>query len=136
MTIAPVTSASVNVPPPADPMLQAFGQLTSAIQSGNLSAAQSAYSTLSQAASSNPNSPLAQALSQIGNALQSGDLSQAQQALTTLQQQMQGARGAHHHHGGHHHKAADVDQSQSATSTTSTDPTTSTSSTSLVDLTA
>jgi thioredoxin-like negative regulator of GroEL len=91
MTIAPVTSASVSVPPPADPMLQAFGQLTSAIQSGNLSAAQSAYSTLSQAASSNPNSPLAQALSQIGNALQSGDLSQAQQALTTLQQQMQGA---------------------------------------------
>jgi hypothetical protein len=38
MAINPVSS-STNVPPPADPMRQAFGQLTSAIQSGNLSAA-------------------------------------------------------------------------------------------------
>ena len=136
MAIAPVSFTSSNVPPLADLMRQALGQLTSAIQSGNLSAAQSAFSTLSQAAANNPNSPLAQALNQIGDALQSGDLSKAQQALTSLQQQMQAAKGAHHHHGGHHHKAADADASQSTTSTTSTDLTAPASSTSLVDVTA
>jgi thioredoxin-like negative regulator of GroEL len=136
MAIAPVSFTSSNVPPLADPMRQALGQLTSAIQSGNLSAAQSAFSTLSQAAANNPNSPLAQALNQIGDALQSGDLSKAQQALTSLQQQMQATKGAHHHHGGHHHKAADADASQSTTSTTSTDLTAPASSTSLVDVTA
>ncbi len=95
MAISPISS-STNVPPPVDPMRQAFGQLTSAIQSGNLSAAQSAYATLSQGTSNDPNSPFAQALSTIGNALQSGNLSDAQQALATLQQQMQGSKGAHH----------------------------------------
>lgn len=77
---------------------QAFGQLTSALQSGDISGAQSAYQTLSQLGGGNSNSPFASALQQIGNALQSGDLGQAQQALSQLQQQMQAARGHHHHH--------------------------------------
>lgn len=81
-------------------MRQALGQLTSAIQSGNLSAAQSAYSTLAQTAGSNPNDPFAQALAQIGDDLQLGNITQAQQDLATLQQQM---KGAHRHHGHHHH---------------------------------
>ncbi len=48
MAISPV-STSNTIPPPIDPLRQAFGQLTNAIQSGDLSAAQSAYATLSQA---------------------------------------------------------------------------------------
>ncbi len=134
MAIAPVSSTAANVPPPADPMHQALGQLTSAIQSGNLSAAQSAYSTLSQSASSNPNDPFAQALAQIGDDLQSGDITQAKQDLATLQQQM---KGAHHGHGHHHHAGgAGPAQSAGATTSTSNDPTAPTSSTNLVDVTA
>jgi hypothetical protein len=83
MAISPVSSSS-NIPPPADSLRQAFGQLTSAVQSGNLSAAQSAYTTLSQ----------------------------AQSALASLQQQMQGLRGAQHHHGPR--PAGGADQSQTA----------------------
>ena len=81
MAIDPVSSTSTNYPPPPDPMRQAFGQLTSAIQSGDLSAAQSAYAAFTQASGNNPNSPFTQAVSQIGDALQSGDIGKAQAAL-------------------------------------------------------
>ena len=108
MAVTPISTSS-NVPPPSDPMRQAFAQLTSAIQSGNLAAAQSAYSTLTQANGGNASGPLAQGLKQIGDALQSGDIGKAQAALASLQQQAQAARGAHHHR---HH--GDSDQSQAA----------------------
>jgi hypothetical protein len=141
MAIAPVSSSYANYPPPVDPMRQAFGQLTSAIASGNLSAAQNAYAAFTQAGGNDPNSPIAQAVSQIGDALQSGDIGKAQAALSALQQQMQAMKGAHHHHGGHHHDS-DGDKSKSATPATSTststssDPTQSTTSKTLVDVTA
>ena len=137
MAIAPVSSPASNVPPPVDPLRQAFGQLTNALQSGDLSAAQSAYASLSQAAGGDPNSPFAQALSQIGDALQSSDIGKAQAALATLQQQMQAMKVAHHHHG-HHHQASgsDPSQSTSAPASTSSDPTASTSPANLVDVTA
>jgi thioredoxin-like negative regulator of GroEL len=92
MTIAAISSAS-SVPPPVDSFRQTFGQLVNALQSGNLTAAQSAYSSLTQAGGGNSNSPFAAALQQIGDALQSGDLGKAQQALAQLQQQLQSARG-------------------------------------------
>ena len=63
---------------------QSFGQLVSALNSGNLQDAQQAYATLSQqqgsnqGSSANSNNPFSQALSQIGQALQSGDLAGAQ----------------------------------------------------------
>jgi hypothetical protein len=133
MAIAPVSSSSANIAP-VDPMFQAFGQLVSAIQSGNLGAAQSAYATVSQSGGGNANGPFAQALSQIGQALQSGDIDQAQQALASLQQQMQTFKGAHHHH--HHHQQSDQSQSASAPAGTSGDQTTSTASTNSVDVTA
>lgn len=133
MAIAPISSTSSNISPPADPLRQAFGQLTSALQSGDLSAAQSAYAALTQAGGSNPNSPIAQALSQIGDALQSGDIGKAQQAMATLQQQMQAMKGAHHHHGHHHAGGGDKPQSATAPAGTSSDPTTATN---LVDVTA
>ena len=136
MAIAAVSSSSGNVSPPTNPMQQAFGQLVSAIQSGNLSAAQSAYTTLTQASSNNPNSPFAQALSQIGDALQSGDIGKAQQALASLQQQVQAMKGAHHHHGHHHNSDSDQSQSTTAPANTTGDATKSTPSTNLLDVTA
>jgi hypothetical protein len=80
---------------PANDARQTFSDLVSAIRSGDLDAAQSAYADFSQSAAGQTG-PLAQVAGQIGAALQSGDIGQAQQALASL------AKGAHHH-GGHHH---------------------------------
>jgi len=89
---------------------QDFQKLAEALQSGNLSAAQQAFTTLSQDIStqtqsvqassqaSNGNSPFATALSQIGSDLQSGNLTGAQQTLSSLEQA--GPQAHHHHHGG------------------------------------
>ena len=82
---------------------QDFGQLVSALNSGDLSGAQQAYSALSQLQGNgqgpNPSNPLSQALAQIGQALQNNNLNGAQQALAALQQ----SSGSHHSHGHHHH---------------------------------
>jgi hypothetical protein len=73
---------------------QSFKDLSSALQSGNLDAAKTAFASLTQnakgQAASNPGSPLAQ----LGKALQSGDLAGAQQAFAAVQSQHHG-----HHHG-------------------------------------
>ena len=72
---------------------QSFKDLNAALQSGDLSAAQKAYSGLTTGSgSTNSNSPLAK----IGQALQNGDLAGAQQAMQALQ----ASRAGHHpHHG-------------------------------------
>jgi hypothetical protein len=98
VSISPVSSSIQSSQ--TDNPWQQFGQLAKAIQSGDSSTAEQAYtaftqSAAGQAAASNPDSPLGQALSQIGQSLQSGDLSGAQQALSSLK-----ASHGHHHHGG------------------------------------
>lgn len=101
---------------------QLFGQLTSAINSGDLSSAQQIYSQLSQAlggTNANSNNPFDQALNAIGQSLQSGDIGGAQQALSSLQQQTQAGRG-HHHHGGHHGGGGQASASASPSSSTTT----------------
>jgi hypothetical protein len=71
---------------------QSFVALVSSLNSGDLTAAQQAYSSLNQLPRfANPNGPFAQAMSEIGQALQSGDLTGAQQALSSLQRR-RGAR--------------------------------------------
>lgn len=102
---------------------QAFQQLSSALQSGDLAGAQAAYSTLSQSIGSNPNSPLASALQQIGSDLQSGDLTGAQTTFSALQQQTQAQRAHHHrHHGKPDNDAPSVQQAQSASGTAQPNP--------------
>jgi hypothetical protein len=65
---------------------QSFVALVSSLNSGDLSGAQQAYSSLSELQRfANPNGQFAQAMSQIGEALQGGDLTGAQQALSSLQ---------------------------------------------------
>ena len=95
-------------------MRQEFAQLGQDLQSGNLSAAQSDFATLTQlgpqstssssSASAASNSPMAQAFAQLSKDLQSGNLSAAQQDFATIQQDMQAnavqAGGHRHHHRG------------------------------------
>jgi len=85
----------VNQPPQQDSGFRsAFQQLTSAIGSGDLDAAQKAYAALQGQAP--PKGPVADALSSIGDALGKGDISSAQSTLAAMRQ----------HHGHHHHKPA------------------------------
>jgi hypothetical protein len=100
MTISAISSFSVSQTSNYQNYRQAFSQLTNALQSGNLGAAQSAYDTLASSPAAQGTGPLAQALQQIGQDLQSGDLADAQQALASLQQQQQAHGHHHHHHGG------------------------------------
>ena len=86
---------------PQDETQQDFLALAKAIKSGDLSGAQQAYATLTQAQSANGttpdlDSPAGKALAHTGQALQSGDIATAQQSLASLQ-----SHG--HRHGGHHH---------------------------------
>jgi hypothetical protein len=82
--------------------------LDSALESGDLQAAQSAFGALQQSVSSQSaasgtvasakTSQFAADLQAVGQALQSGDLQGAQQALAAMKQ--------HRHHGGHHRHAS------------------------------
>ncbi len=134
MTIAAISNTSANLPPPSGQQ-QSFGQLVNAIRSGDLDAAQQAYSAFTQTSAGQSGGPFAQAVSQIGDALQSGDLGKAQQALASLQQLAKGA----HHHGGHHHTSgSDGDKSQpaAAAAPASTASTASSTSANLLDVSA
>ncbi len=117
MTISAISSFSASQTSNYQNYKQAFSQLTNALQSGNLSAAQSAYDTLASSPAAQGTGPLAQALQQIGQDLQSGDLADAQQALASLQQQQQ-AHGHHHHH----HSGGISDPSNSTQNANSSDP--------------
>ncbi len=93
-----------------------FQQLGVDLQSGNLSAAQTDFTTLQQltgqqSTSSSQTSPLAQAFSQLGQDLQAGNLTAAQQDFTAITQDVQNAASqpTHHHH--HHHHAEAPGQS-------------------------
>jgi hypothetical protein len=91
-----------------------FKQLGQDLQAGNLSQAQSDFSTLSHDLSSvlqnntsttaNSSNPVVQAFAKLGQDLQSGNLQAAQQDFTTIQQdapqnnaQVSGHRNHHHH---------------------------------------
>jgi len=103
MAVSGISSATASNSQSANSqnLRQLFMQLVKDIQSGNLDAAKTDYSSLTQLQGSNGgDGPFSQAMSQIGQSLQSNDISGAQQALASLQQQLQGNHHAHHHH--HH----------------------------------
>lgn len=106
----------------------AFQNLATALQSGDLKSAQSAYSqiqSLMQNAQSSQATTGQQASGQqsqfstdfaaLGKALQSGDMSAAQDALKKLGQDMQSTGKAHHHH--HHHPGGGAPSQATASST-------------------
>jgi len=140
MTVSNVSSVT-NTTPAANAswyqqQFQDFKALASALQSGDLSGAQSAFSSwqsdLQSIAPSNAQSQVQdqpfgsntkansdfQALS---SALQSGDISGAKQAFANLKKDVQSANGAKGAHRGHHHHRVkpqnDGDSTQSSTST-------------------
>nr|MEA2798094.1 hypothetical protein [Phenylobacterium sp.] len=100
----------------------AMQQLTSAISSGDLKGAQSAYATLQQSSGKgNSTGPMAQFLSSIGADLSKGDLTTAQSTLSTFQK-------------AHHHKPSDA---SSTTDASSADATSSqTASSNILDISA
>lgn len=106
--ISATSAASATQPAAWQQRKQDFASLVSAAQSGDMSAAQSAYSELTTKQTPPTNSPLAA----VGTALQSGDASAVQKAVQTLQQ----ARSGHHHH---HHAQPATDSSQSASTAAS-----------------
>lgn len=87
--------------------LEDFQQLAQDLKSGNLSGAQSIYSTLAQnapSAATDPNTPLGQAFQKLGQALQSGDMAGAAEALQSMPRM----------HGRHFHAVPLTNASESA----------------------
>ena len=116
MSISAILNSSSNqfqIGAASNPYQQEIQQLGQALQSGNLSAAQSDFATL-QAAFSQPattagststgstSNPVAQAFNQLSTDLQSGSLSAAQKDFSTVQQDLQNHFSSdhfqHHHH--------------------------------------
>lgn len=101
----------------AQQIQQEFQQLGKDLQSGNLSAAQSDFTTLQQLApqsntssSTQSTNPLAQAFNQLGQDLQAGNLSAAQQDFANIQQDIQNQAGRVQGHGHHHHHQSSIAQ--------------------------
>jgi hypothetical protein len=111
--------------------IQDFQGLASAVQSGDLSTAQTALTAFQKDIQNNPQGPLATALSDpnsqiskdfqaLQTALQSNDATSAQSAFATFAQDLQ---ALHHHR--HHHDKADSDSTQSTANTSGTNSTSS-----------
>ena len=135
---------------------QDLKSLESSLQSGNLSAAQSAFTSLTQVlqsisqtspsatgstsstgstTSSSPASAIQQDLQAVSSALQSGDISSAKTAFAKLKLDIQTAvkgssTAVKGHHGGHHHHGGGKSPLASATDTTDASSTTGSSSSS------
>ena len=118
MSISAILNSSSNqyqIGADSNPYQQEMQQLGQALQSGNLSAAQSDFATL-QAAFSQPatttgststgsaSNPVVQAFNQLGTDLQSGNLSAAQKDFSTVQQDLQNNLSTSHFH--HHHHSS------------------------------
>jgi hypothetical protein len=114
---------------------QDFKALANALQSGDLSSAQSAFAAFqkdlpssSQASSNQPfgqNSQANKDFQTLQTSLGSGDMSGAQSAFTALQKDLKsagGVQGSHHHHRHHGSNAAATNSASSAaTNTTGSD---------------
>ena len=134
-SILSTLSGSQNQQSPFQKIKSEFQQLGQDLQSGNLSQAQSDFTTLSKdlsnvlqggantataSATTAPNtaaattSPILQAFNQLGQDLQSGNLQAAQQDFTKIQQDAQQAApqvSGHHHHAESSQKSSSSQQS-------------------------
>jgi len=139
---------------PSQQLAQDFQQLAQAVQSGNLSSAQSLFNSITQNTSNNssplatalnnPDSQIGQDFAALGKAIQSGDTSGAQQDFQKLQGDIKsqfanstGQLKGHHHH--HHHGGGDSSTgstTDTSNSTTPSDSSTSSSIGSTINLTA
>jgi hypothetical protein len=134
-TILGQIASATNQNPNKQQFKQGFQQLGQDLQSGNLSQAQSDFSSLQQllptgqqssllspTSGAQSGSPLANAVSQLAQDLKSGNTAATQSDLATVQQdvqqlgQQQGAGHAHHHH----HPSGESSQSSSEQNALST----------------
>ncbi len=100
---------------------QEFQQLGQDLQSGNLTAAQSDFTTLQQfgpqsGSSTQSSNPVAQDFNQLATDLKAGNTTAAQQDYTKIQQDFQSQPGSQtqtHHHHHHHQGAGSTDESNS-----------------------
>src|SRR5580704_12228651 len=102
---------------------QEFQQLGQDLQSGNLSAAQSDFTSLQSGTSSAQaptNNPIVQAVDQLGQDLQSGNITAAQKDATQLQQDLKNARQTPGHHRHPHAGTDGASGSSNASSSIST----------------
>jgi hypothetical protein len=67
--------------------LQDVADINSALQSGDVSGAQSAFKDLAQVGSLDPNSPFADSFVQLAKSLAQGDVSGAQDAMSSIKDQ-------------------------------------------------
>jgi hypothetical protein len=140
MSVSSISGATPPNPPSAQDssFRTAMQQLTSAISSGDMKGAQTAYATLTNlqqnSGQSNSTGPLAQFLSTIGADLSKGDLTTAQSDLTSFQ----AAHGKHHHHAPPAANGASSDNAPSSPTATasSSGGTPTTSSSNVVDISA
>jgi hypothetical protein len=139
MSVSSISSATPANPPPAQDssFRTAMQQLTSAISSGDVKGAQTAYATITSlqqnSGQSNSTGPMAQFLSSVGASLDKGDITTAQSDLTT----MKAAHGKHHHgpppaDG----TSADTDPPSASPSSAAPPSATSTSSSNILDISA
>lgn len=126
-TILGQLSSATTQNPNKQQFKQGFQQLGQDLQSGNLSQAQSDFSSLQQllptgqqnslltpASGTQSSSPLATAVSQLAQDLKSGNLTAAQSDLANVQQNLPQAgppSGATHSHHHHHHSGPESGQS-------------------------
>ena len=99
-----------------------FQQLGKDLQSGNLTAAEQDFTTLSQnstTAAGSQSSAASQLFANLGDALKNGDLTGAQKAYATIQQATQ-LHGHHHHH--HASQSTGATDPNAANAGTSGDP--------------
>ena len=95
MSVDPISAAQSSSYPP---IKNDFQSLSTALQNGNLTAAQNAYASIQsdqqnqQGPQPPPNSQIAKDFSALGDALSSGDLSGAQAAFSSLQTDIQSLR--------------------------------------------
>ena len=95
MSVSPVSSSSVSYAPAVMPSVrQGMADFGASLMSGDLAGAQSAYKTLAQVATPDPNSPFAPGIKSLTEALRAGDLEGAQDALSALQDQVKASRSA------------------------------------------
>lgn len=116
MSISAILNSSSNqyqIGAANNPYQRQMQQLGQALQSGNLSAAQSDFATLQasfsqpatttgSASASSSSNPVAQAFNQLGTDLQSDNISAAQKDFSTAQQDLQNNLSSDHFHQHHH----------------------------------
>jgi len=98
-----------------------FENLANALQSGDLSAAQKAFSALLQSmpSNNNPEDTIKNDFDALGKALQSGDLDAAKKAFLKLEQDLQTLRKMHHNSHNKKVEQSDTDTASNNNGTTS-----------------